>query len=920
VEKITNTKPNSLKKHPILIEHINIRSLKKNFPKLNSHIVDKHPDVMCISETWNHVNNNGVSIEGYSLISRNRSNNLRGGGVAIYFKNCYEKVRHARVEKLHDDMEQIWATFTCKKIKFLVAVMYRPPKYDIKLFIQNLENSLKNLQKDINKLPTFILGDFNIDYKRKDQFLSFFELMEQFGFSQQINDATRETATSSTIIDLIFTNISSNLLSSGIYAENLSDHNVVYINYTIKKPKSTAITYRPTDNVDYLKFREALCYFLIKNSVPSSNFNYISTLQKCLESSLDYVCPEKTFYTKKPYAPWIKDPEIITAMSKRDKSRAAWLKDKSSIEKNKIYRSSVKTVDKLVIEKRTNYLDKISKTNDTKLLWNVIKRFQHKEVIKSHLNVEIFSKYYSEISYIVTSNVPDSDSDLCSFIDTAPNGGFSFQTVTNKDMLLSIDKLKRNKFGCNGISSNMIQSVWDIIITELTNAFNDSIKYNCYPDDLKKASIRPVPKNNNPYDVTHYRPICLQPTLAKVYEYCLNYQIQKFLKEHRVLFKNQFGFREKLSTEMLLHLINNKIKNNLHEGLLTIIIYLDFSKAFDTISHLTLIKKLSKIGFSKTSLLYLKSYLRKRFVFTKHQNNSSNPYEIKAGVPQGSILGPVLFNIYVSDFHLSIPPDAILYQFADDCQLLLSFHKNQHFDDIISRVNNILQITYTYSKDNNLCLNAQKTQILPIFNRNSVFSKMPFFEANTNFIKEAKSLGIYYNQKFNWNNHFKALNQIFMKTFHELRIFFRSYTNKSDLSLRRKIVNVLLLPKVCYNITLFYNASCSNKLYFNKWNRLIASLITQHYCTDADVQKCHLTSFDDIIKCRCLNFIKNPATHQLQIIQIHKKLQPFNSRTNSKNIITTNLPPTSFSSYISGLINSLSQSERHHMINMLFDA
>ena len=274
----------------------------------------------------------------------------------------------------------------------------------------------------------------------------------------------------------------------------------------------------------------------------------------------------------------------------------------------------------------------------------------------------------------------------------------------------------------------------------------------------------------------------------------------KYISSLKILSYIQFGFRPNESTISLLHKLNSLIRINLNSGYLSVIIFLDYSKAFDTVPHHILIKKLLCLKFGTFSVETIISYLRERTIKTRVDNKLSSPLNLLAGVPQGSILGPMLFNIFVSDLKCGLDCDVQILQYADDCQLLLKFDKEAKFEEIIQKVERVIGQVSKWSEDNLLILNNDKTQILPIYNRNSVFSKMPFFSKhNFTFMKEAKILGVFYNFGFNWSTRFNHILSTMRKSIYHMKQFFRRYTTKSDYFIRKRLFNYFIFFNVLWN-------------------------------------------------------------------------------------------------------------------------
>ena len=248
----------------------------------------------------------------------------------------------------------------------------------------------------------------------------------------------------------------------------------------------------------------------------------------------------------------------------------------------------------------------------------------------------------------------------------------------------------------------------------LVNIINSCILENFFPALWKKAVIKPLPKMSNPKNHEDIRPISVLPTISKILEKIIYHQISDFVHDVGVIPNCQSGFRKNYSAiTSLVNLINN-LRNNDEHKKITCMALLDFSKAFDTIDHNMLIAKLHYFGFSEGSLSFVRSYLTDRFhcVLIKQGDsiNKSGYQQLGAGVPQGSILGPLLFSLYVADMMDSLEYSN-LQQFADDSQIYMAFSSPQL---LVSQeqFNRDMKNIASYSKNHNLKLNASKSQLI----------------------------------------------------------------------------------------------------------------------------------------------------------------------------------------------------------------
>ena len=251
---------------------------------------------------------------------------------------------------------------------------------------------------------------------------------------------------------------------------------------------------------------------------------------------------------------------------------------------------------------------------------------------------------------------------------------FNFNRVSQDTVLDILKNTKTSKAaGLDNLPGIFLRDGAEILSTSITQLCNLSILLSSFPNDCKIAKVIPLYKKGSKTDPKNYRPISLLPLLSKIVEKVIHDQTQQFLTENEMLYRFQSGFRPNYSTDFCLSFLNDKIVKGFDTGLLTGMILIDLQKAFDTINYEILLEKMKVMGFSNHVVNWFKSYLSNRNFHVAIGNSLSCAGELTCGVPQGSILGPLLFLLYVNDMQQAIDCDLFLY--ADDSCLVFQ-HKN----------------------------------------------------------------------------------------------------------------------------------------------------------------------------------------------------------------------------------------------------
>ena len=286
------------------------------------------------------------------------------------------------------------------------------------------------------------------------------------------------------------------------------------------------------------------------------------------------------------------------------------------------------------------------------------------------------------------------------------------EPVSESEIHNLISSLKNNSPGYDHLRANLLKMSFPIICKPLTYICNLSLQDGVFPQELKLANVIPLFKSGDRELFNNYRPVSILCSLSKIFEKIMYVRLLNYLNTHQILFSYQFGFRKFYSTYMAFMVLMDKLIKSLDEGKIVVGIFLDFSKAFDTVDHSILLAKLYHYGIRGTSLSWFQSYLSNRKQFVTYDGVSSSVKTIRCGVPQGSILGPLLFLIYINDL-FNACSKCLPILFADDTNLFVSGYDLSSINAILSEELAELSV---WLKVNKLSLNIKKTHFM-IFTR-----------------------------------------------------------------------------------------------------------------------------------------------------------------------------------------------------------
>ena len=481
------------------------------------------------------------------------------------------------------------------------------------------------------------------------------------------------------------------------------------------------------------------------------------------------------------------------------------------------------------------------------------KKVNGTKVIADH-----FNSFFQQIGTNMASKIPKvNEYKFKAYFTNNTNTHFKFKLIDKHYVTHIIKKLNcKTSFGYDGLSTKLLKQLEPILSGPISLIVNQSLKTGIFPDKLKLAKITPIFKKGNKHICENYRPISVLPAISKIFEKVVHDQIYSYFTQHNYFSNNQYGFRKYHSTEHTVLEVIDRATSELDSGNSAVAIFIDLSKAFDTLNHNILIEKLHYYGINNLELSWFSSYLSNRSQYVEIDHVKSNYSFSSIGIPQGSILGPLLFNIYVNDLQNSTKYFKFI-MYADDTTL---YSRNFPANDTINRE---FHKVFNWFCVNKLSLNIDKTKFMIFHNRNKNITQLiPEISINDHTISRVTKfnfLGIVIDENLNWNSH---LDKICFKisraigTLHRLKCTLPSHILKI-------LYNSLILPHCTYGI-LSWGSNVDKVLKLQKKAVRIITKSAYNSHSDPLFKTLGLLKIHDIYKCNVLKYFYQHCHYQLR--------------------------------------------------------
>lgn len=701
----------------------------------------------------------------------------RGGGIAIFVKDEYVV---SRIETSFTFAECLAVDVAQGQFQLSVFAFYRPPGNSSTRFLIELEA----LIQQCNPVGDLCLvGDFNLNTlcPTKGVVADYLALLASHGIENTITTPTREETVNGKLVRSCLDHISVRApnysLAAYVIAQRLADHYFVACHMASSLPVtdqascsgSPESTFR-ISITDQRKLDGLIREFQWSTLTDSKTALGVYDCFCAQVETFENMSKKLVIKKRRKNHNWI-DTTVMRAISERD---LLWKRSKRSPQNQTLraeYRMARNKVVALIrAAKRQYFFKQFNKSAKSPArTWALIKDLRGKKDCSSVTNslsmsvpavAETFKSHFTRSSdKAFQDHEPE-----CTLKETVSASAF-LPRLSEHDLRRIVFSFRRNKPpGIDRLSAHMLQRNFDALAGILLFMLNGFLDSSSIPERLKIAIVKPLHKGGRRDVIENYRPISILSILSQVLEKFLHEVMVSFMEKFSIFSPHQFGFVSGKGTTLLLESFSDEIFSAFEHNSFSIALFLDISKAFDTVNHGILLAKLHALGFRGPFHDILKSYLYNRSQIVVVDSHFSSPSPLKAGVPQGSILSPLLFNIFINDF-ASVISKCKVFQYADDTLLLA---KHVCYQSAIEMLQNDVHNAVAWFAKNRLGVNVSKTKLVCFRNplKTTVIDRHIYLHSNLcapcscvpiEYVQSIKYLGVFFDSNMSWDTHLAHL-------------------------------------------------------------------------------------------------------------------------------------------------------------------
>ena len=862
------------------VVHFNIRSLDKHFSELISfHEQTQHVfDYTGLSEIGKkNLESRKAFLQtmGYDL--HYKESHLSKGGAGLITKlDTEHRIRHDLVfenkkyKKVNLVTESIWLEreFEDKKRNFIIGAVYRHPGSTAECledFTQQLNSIIQKIEKENKKV--YIVGDLNIDGMKvteNKKVENFFNMLMVNNYIPLITKPTRVQDTAISLIDHVI--INSNVIKteakikSGVIYSGITDHLPVFMSIQethkiipkdrpmirIFNEKNKNTFYKAIENCNWDKYRQT-------TEVTEALKIFYGNWKVCHDKAFPLT---KLSRKKTKSKAWI-DADLANAIRYKNDLYKRTLLNPTAENKKKLAKVRNQLTNRIRREHGNYYQEIINKEKQNlKKLWDIFGKvintkkmrdrqrireikIGNKKITNDKEIANSLNNFFCGIGQELASKHNNDYDQYKKYLGPTTQESIELTPTTETEVFDLIGILKKKASGSDQINPRLLVHCRRVLSPILAHLYNLSFQKTEYPDLLKIAKVIPIFKKSQEeerQDPGNYRPISLLSSLNKLLEKIIYKRLIDFIEKNKILYRYQFGFRRRHSTTLALMDVVDNIRKNLNAGKKVAGVYIDFSKAFDCVNHNILLDKLEHYGIRGNMKQLIESYLTGRKQFTVANGVESETKEVKCGVPQGSVLGPLLFLLYTND--LQNCTDEILKLFADDTN---GFIYEDDYKALKSKINLLLTNLFKWSSANKLTINVSKTCYTIFHNPKSpipmslnTIKIKPTLNKQVTIKREKQSkyLGLYLDELLNWDYHIANIEEGILPKLTKLNNSYKIIKHYAPVKNRMLLFTAYFKSKLNYGLELIGSADHSliNKLQV-KQNRALKILFNKDHYT-----------------------------------------------------------------------------------------